>query len=120
MDKQNTNLANAAVMGENPDSGFIVEGKRLHAVERSVAALKNQNNTLGELISIMREALKALIIYADGKVEPHFLEIAQNTLEREGENPSELMTKLEQIYRHLPHHDRNDLNSMIHHPQKSS
>lgn len=117
--ENNINLANAAVVGENPEEGFIVEGKRLHAVDKAVAALKKQNNTPKQIVPLIKDALNALITYAKDKVEPHFLENARKVLSEKSEDQSALIANIEQIYIHLQHHDRNSLSTLIHHPQKS-
>lgn len=111
------NLFNAAIVGENPNTAFLVEGNRLHAVEHSIAAQKKDKSDPKKVVPLIRNALKALIAYATGKVEGHFLEIDWKTLTDKPNEQAQLVLKIHQIYTHLPHHDHNELCSMIHHKQ---
>ena len=113
----NENLLNAAVVGENPDTAFLVEGNRLHAVEKSIADQKKDKSDPKKVIPLLRNALKAIIAYASGKVEGHFLEVDWKALTDKPNEQSQLMTKIHNIYSHLPHHDHNELCSLIHHKQ---
>lgn len=113
----NDHLFNAAVVGENPDTAFIVEGNRLHAVEKSVAERKKESSEPKKVLPLLRNALKALIAYSEGKVEGHFLDIDWTAYENKPNEQSQLIWKINQIYGHLPHHDHNELCSMIHHKQ---
>lgn len=110
--EKDINLANAAVVAENPDTAFVVEGKRLHAVDERVADLKKENANPDQIISLMQEALQALVEFAQDKVESHFLDIDQPI-----QDQPQLIAKIEQIYTHLPHLDRQKLSSLIHHSQ---
>ena len=67
----------------------------------------------------MRDALKALISFSEGKVEPHFLEIDWDSLTDDLDEQSQLIHKIHNIYTHLPHHERNELSSLIHHKTSS-
>lgn len=115
--KNNENLFNAAEVGENSETAFIVEGKRLHAVEQSIAEQKKDQSDPGKVLPLMREALKALIQYAQDKVEPHFLEVDWKKIRGEADEQAQLVHKIFNIYSHLPHHNRNELSSLIHHKQ---
>lgn len=115
--ENNENLFNAAVIGENPDTAFIADGNRLHAVEQSVAALEKNKSDPKKVLPLVRNALKALIVYAKGKVEEHFLEVDWKALSDKPNEQSQLVMKLHQIYSHLPHHEHNELCSLIHHKQ---
>lgn len=118
--ENNINLRNAVVIGENPDTAFIIENNHLHAVEQSVADLKKDKSDSKQLIPLMREALKALVIFAKGKVEPHFLEIDWKALSSGENEQEELIGKIHHIFSHLPHHDRNDLSALVHHKQTTA
>lgn len=111
----NINLFNAAVVGENAEEGFIVENGRLHAVDVQVAALKKEKSNPKQIIPVLKDALTALIKYAEGKIPEHFLDVKsiQNNEE------AQLIEKIVQIYIHLPHTDRNNLSSLIHHKSVS-
>jgi len=115
--KNNENLFNAAEIGENPDTAFIVEENHLHAVEQSVADQKKDQSDSKKVLPLMREALKALIQYASGKVESHFLEVDWKMLQGKPDEQEQLVHKIHNIYSHLPHHDRNELSTLIHHKQ---
>ena len=118
--EKNENLFNAAEVGENPKTAFIAEGKRLHAVEKSVADQKKDKSDPKQVLPLMREALKALIQYAQGKVESHFLEVDWKTIQDKPDEVEQLVRKTCTIYTHLPHHDRLELSSLIHHKQAAS
>lgn len=111
----NDNLFNAAIVGENPDTAFLVEGNRLHAVEKSIADLRKDKSSPQLVIPMIRNALKALIVFAAGKVENHFLEVDWKAFTDKSNEQALLVLKIGQIYSHLPHHDHNELSSMIHH-----
>lgn len=113
--ESNDNLFNAAIVGENPDTAFLAEGNRLHAVEKSVAESKKDKSDPKKVVPLIRNALKALIVYAGGKVEGHFLEVDWKALNDKPNEQALLVLKLHQIYSHLPHHDHNELCSLIHH-----
>lgn len=115
--KNNGSLFNAAEIGENPNTAFIVEGNHLHAVEQGVADRQKDKSDPKQVLSLMREALKALIQYAQGKVESHFLEVDWKMIEGKPDEQKQLIHKIQNIYTHLPHHDRNELSSLIHHRQ---
>jgi hypothetical protein len=108
------NLYNAAVVGENPQAAYLVEGGRLHAVEKSVAELKKDQCDPEKTLPLIREGLKALITFAKGKAEPHFLEVDWKAMTGKNEQ-AQLIDKIKHIYGHLPHHDRNTLSTLIHH-----
>lgn len=118
--KNNGSLFNAAEIGENPDTAFIVEGNHLHAVEQSVADRQKDKSDPKLILPLMREALKALIQFATGKVESHFLEMDWKMMEGKADEQRQMIHKIHNIYTHLPHHDRNELSSLIHHRQTNS
>ena len=118
--ENNEHLFNAAEVGENPETAFIVEGKRLHAVEQSVADQKKDKSDPKQVLPLMRDALKALIQYSQGKVESHFLEVDWKMIQGKQDEQMQLAHKIYSIYSHLPHHDRNELSSLIHHKQANS
>lgn len=113
-------LFNAAEVGENPETAFIVEGKHLHAVEHSIAAQKKERSDPKLVLPLMRDALKALIQYAQGKVEAHFLDVDWKMIQGKSDEQAQLIHKIQNIYSHLPHHERNELSSLIHHKQTGS
>lgn len=115
----NMNLFNAAIVGENPEAGFLVEGKRLHATDPQVASLKKDKSKPELIIPLMQEALKDLVKFAQGKVPPHFLEIDWNAFTGKANEQEQLIAKIEQIYTHLPHVERNKLSTLIHHATAS-
>jgi len=121
MDNNKINLGNAAIVGENPDTAFIAKEGKLHAVDKQVAELdsKKKESDPKEVINLMTEGLKALVQFADKKVPQHFLELGQEIDSQTTEDYEELVNKIEQIYTHLPHHDRIALSSMVHHSQKA-
>lgn len=110
----NGNLFNATVVGENPDAAFVAENGKLHAVEQHVADLKKEKSDAKVVLPLMREALNALVQFAEERVMPtHILEmISLKANERE-----QLIDKIVAIYQHLSHHDRQELSSLIHHKQ---
>lgn len=110
-------LFNAAVVGENPDSAFIVEGDRLHAVDQRVADLKKDKSNPKQVLPLMKEGLKALAKFAKGKVEPHFVNIDFAAISGQPNERALLIGKIENIFLHLPHNERNKLSSLIHHRQ---
>lgn len=118
--EKNENLFNAAEVGENPETAFIVEGKRLHAVEQSIADQKKDKSDPKLVLPLMREALKTLIQYSEGKVESHFLEVDWKMIQGKSDEQKQLVHKIYNIYSHLPHHDRNELSSLIHHKHANS
>lgn len=118
--ENNANLFNATVIGENPETAFLVDGNHLHAVEQSIADQKKNKSDPKQIIPLMRDALKALIKFSEGKVEPHFLDIDWKAISGQPNEEELLVKKIYHIYSHLPHHDRNDLSSLIHHKQSSS
>lgn len=111
----NGKLFNAVVIAENPEAAFITEGNRLHAVEQHIADLKKDQSDQKIVLPLMRDALSALIQFAEGKVPQHFIELVSlKPNERD-----QLVEKIESIYAHLSHHDRNELSSLIHHKKAS-
>ena len=118
--ENNINLFNAAVIGENSESAFIVDGNHLHAVEKSVADQKKDKSNPKQVMPMMREALKALIKFAEGKVKEHFLDFDWKAISDKSNEEEQIVAKIHTIYSHLPHHDRIDLSSLIHHKQSTS
>ena len=118
--KNQDNLFNAAVVGENPDTAFLVEGKHLHAVEQRIADQKRDQSDPKKILPLLQGALEGLTSFAQGKVEPHFLEENDSFSSNEQEHMNQLIQKIQRIYMHLPHHIRNDLSSHIHHKSASS
>lgn len=108
-------LYNATVIAENPEMVFLVEGDHLHPVEPSVGKLKHAS--LETVLPLMRNALKKLAIFAQGKVPPHFTDMEKNVSLKAHEK-DQIIEKIGNIYHHLPHHDRNDLSTLIHHKLK--
>lgn len=117
--ENNIPLFNAAVIGENPNTAFIIEGKRLHAVEQSVANLEKGKSDPKLILPLIRDALKALIKFAEGKVEGHFLECDWQSISGKPNEQIVLVKSIHEIYSHLPHVERNNLSSLIHHKQSS-
>lgn len=117
--ENNDNLFNAAEMGENPATAFIVEGKHLHAVELSVANQKKDKSDPLVVLPLMREALKALIKFGSGKVEAHFLDVDWKSLEGSADEHEKIVHHVQEIYSHLHHRDRNELSTLIHHRKAS-
>ena len=115
--ENNNNLFNAVVIAENPDSAFIIMGNRLHAVDKRVAEQQKEKSKPEIVLPLILEALKAFVKFADGKVKPHLIEEGKNALTELATQQEELIGKIEQIYIHLSHHDRNQLSSLIHHSQ---
>lgn len=118
--ENHANLFNAAEVGENPETAFIVEGKHLHAVEQRVADQKKDKSDPKLVLPLMRDALKALIQHAQGKVASHFLEVDWKMMQNKSDEQAQLIHHIYNIYSHLPHHDRNELSSLVHHKQASS
>lgn len=118
--ENNDNLFNAAMIGENSSMSFILEGKRLHAVEHSIAEQKLDKSNPKLITPFFRDALKALIQFASGKVESHFLEIDWKLIQGKGDEHTKIAHFIHNIYTHLPHHDRNELSTLIHHKQTGS
>jgi hypothetical protein len=115
-EKNQLNLFNAAVIGENPEASFIVEqDNQLHAVEQHVADLKKAQSDPKKLIPLMREALKVLIPFATGKVPAHFLDIDWESFTKLANEEELLIHHITNIYTHLPHQDRMSLSRLIHH-----
>ncbi len=113
--ENNIALFNAAMIGENPDSAFIIEDNYLHAVDPSIANRQKEKCDPKKIISSMRNALKAIIHFSSGIVESHFLEIDWKMLEGKQNEEQEIRHKILNIYSHLPHHYRNELSTFIHH-----
>lgn len=116
---QNHDLYNAAEIGENPDTAFVVEQNHLHAVEQRVADQQKDKSDPQLILPLMRKAFKALIQYAQGKVESHFLEFDEKAIEGKSDEQAQLMHRIYNIYSHLSHHDRSELSSLVHHKQAS-
>jgi hypothetical protein len=115
---KNGNLFNAVVVGENPEASFIIDGKHLHAVEKSVADLKKDKSDSKVVLPLIREALKDLIQFSQGKIESHFLNV--DLTEGKPDEQTFLVKNIHNIFSHLPHSDRNELSSLIHHKQSNS
>lgn len=113
--ENNIALFNAAVIGENPESAFIIDDNHLHAVDSRVAQEQKEKNNPKKILTSMRDALKALIHYSSGIVESHFLEIDWKRLEEGKNEEAEIRHLILNIYTHLPHHLRNELSTLIHH-----
>ena len=64
------------------------------------------------VLPVMIDALQALVDFATGKVESHFLDIDFNYLIEADEKVT--IDKVIHIYRHLPHSARNELSSCVH------
>ena len=114
---EDVNLFNAVVIGENPEAAFFVEGNKLHAVDERVAALKKEKSSPDRLLPLVRSALKTLLKKAQGKIAPHILDMDLRALEGHPNELAELTVRIETIYSHLPHHERNQLSSLVHHAQ---
>lgn len=112
----NDGLYNAAVVAENPDAAFIVENGRLHAVEKRVAALKKDQSDPKNVLPLMRNALQALLQFASGKLSASYNEL----ISMKPNEQDQLIEKINHIYLHLHHNDRNKLSSMIHHKAEKS
>lgn len=113
------NLYNAVVIGENPEACFIVEGDKLHAVDEKLASFKKEESNPKAVLPLMREALRSLIQFSQGKVTPHFLNVDFEALSKSASESQQLIVLIENIFTHLPHNERNKLSSLIHHAQKS-
>lgn len=113
----NDNLYNAAVIGENPEAAFIVEGKHLHAVDDQIALIKKDKHDPKLTVPLMRDAWKVLLKYAEGRVPKHFIEDVVSLRPKEED---QLIEKIAHLYSHLPHHARNELSSLIHHKQAAA
>lgn len=111
---QNGNLFNAVVIAENPEMAFIADGNHLHAVDRKVAELQKDKSKPELVLPLMRKGFEALCKYAQGKVEQHFINSPVSSKPNEQDR---LIENIQNIYTHLPHHDRNELSSLIHHKQ---
>lgn len=112
----NDNIFNAVVIAENcenPSVDFIVDGNHLHAVEDHVAKLRKAQSNPELVLPMMREALKALVQFSEGKVPTPFTELVSI----KGSEKDQIFEKITAIYFHLPHHFRNELSSLIHHRQ---
>lgn len=109
------NLFNATMVGENPVAAFLIEGNRLHAVEPHVASLKKDKMNPTQTLILLRDALKALIKFADDKLPHEYAEM----ISLKPKEYDQLMEKIRHIYNHLPHQYRNELSSLIHHKQTS-
>lgn len=116
--QSNQGLYNAAVIGENPEMEFLVENGHLHPVEPSVAERKPEQNNPEKVLPLMREALEELIKYAKEKVPLHFTDKEQ-IVSLEPDEHDQLVQKIMNIYTHLPHHNRNEMSTLIHHKQKT-
>jgi hypothetical protein len=119
MKKNQIKLGNAAVVGENPEATFIIEeNNMLHAVDPGVANLKGKNSST-EIIPILKESLQSLLEFSQGKISPELIEAGQKILNEKESTLETVISQIEHIYQHLPHHDRNELSSLIHHSEQS-
>lgn len=114
---QDVNLFNAAIVGENSGDAFLVEGSQLHAVDERVAALKKDKSNPKVVLPVIRDALKALINFAEGKLAPHYTDMNWKAISGQSEELEELIAKIRLIYFHLPHTERHRLSSIIHNSQ---
>ncbi len=115
-------LYNAAVIGENgnnPDVTFIAEGKRLHAVEEHIAKLKKDKADPKLVLPLMRNAYKVILDFARRTMPETFDEIELKEISLKPEEKDQLIEKIQHIYQHLHHRDRNELSSLIHHKHYS-
>lgn len=110
----NDDLFNAVVIGENPESAFIVEGNHLHAVESPIAELKKDKSNLEIVLPLMRNAFEAILRYAQGKVPSRFT----NMISLKENERDQLIEKIVNVYTHLHRDERNELSSMVHHKAK--
>lgn len=110
----NDGLYNAAVVAENPEAAFIVENGRLHAVEKQIAILKKDKSDPKAVLPLMREALQSLLQFASGKLSASYNEL----ISMKPNEQDQLIEKINHIYLHLHHGDRNELSSLIHHKAK--
>lgn len=106
------NLFNAVMIAENPESAFLVEGNRLHAVEQHIAERKKEKSNPNLVLPLMRNALQALVKYTQDNVSPSSGEVIVSLQANEHD---QLVEKIKHIFDHLPKHIRNDLSSLIHH-----
>lgn len=113
----NDQLYNAAVVGENPEAVFIVEGKHLHAVDERIAHQKKEQSKPELIVPLLNEAWKYLLKYAEGRVPAHQVE---NVVSLKSKEEEQLIEKIAHLYSHLPHHARNELSSLIHHKQTAA
>ena len=107
-------LYNAAIIGENSESAFLLENNRLHPVEETVAEIKFEQSNPKIILPFMRRALDRLAQFAKGKVAPHFTDMEKN-VSLKPEEKDQLIEKIVNIYIHLPHHERIELSSLVHH-----
>ena len=112
----NDALYNAVVVAENPEAAFIVEGKHLHAVEKQVALFKKDKSDPKLVLPLMRDALTALLKFASGKLSASYNEM----ISMKPNEHDQLVEKMNHIYLHLHHNDRNELSSLIHHKADKS
>lgn len=117
MENNKLDLDNAVVIAENPETAFIVESNRLHAVDQRVSEQREDHNP-EHILPLMKKALQALINYAEHKVPPHFVEMGKELVNQSKADESEFVEKIRQIYSHLPRHARNELSSLVHHKQQ--
>lgn len=96
---------------------FLVENGRLHAVDQVIANLRKDKADPKQVLNLLQNALSELISFAKGKIPPHFIEMGETALSENTNDQSILTSRIEQIFTHLPHHDRIQLSTLIHHAQ---
>jgi hypothetical protein len=105
-------LTNAVVVAENSGAAFMAEGPKIHAIDQVIATHRKEKSDPKVVVPLMVDALLALVEFAQGRVESHFLDIDVNSLSKS--DMKKVISKLLQVYSHLHHHDRNELSAMVH------
>ncbi len=108
-------LYNATVVGENPGGTFMADGNKLHAIEEHVAQLKKEACSPETVNPLLREALKGLIEYSNGKSHSESSNIDLNQISLKPTEKDQLIEKIVHMYSHLSHHNRMELSTLIHH-----
>jgi hypothetical protein len=115
--RNDLDLYNATVVGENPESIFLAEDDHLHAVEEHIAEQKKEKCQPELVLPLMRKALIALEKFAKEKVPTQFKDVDIKAISLKEDEKDQLIEKIKNIYSLLPHHVRNELSSLIHHKQ---